>query len=53
MRYKSEQVHDMFKNELYGSLMSHHRFADDQVRAWLTAIANKSSTCLRDTNPRP
>ncbi len=38
-RCKSEQVHDVFKNEMHGSLMSHHRFVDNQVRAWLTAIA--------------
>ena len=38
-RGQSEQVHDLFKNEMYGSLMSHHRLVDNQVRAWLTAIA--------------
>lgn len=38
-RCKSEQVHDIFKNEMHGSLMSHHRMVDNQVRAWLTAIA--------------
>jgi len=38
-RCKSEQVHDIFKNEMNGSLMSHHRMVDNQVRAWLTAIA--------------
>lgn len=38
-RCKSEQVHDIFKNEMHGSLMSHHRMRDNQVRAWLTAIA--------------
>jgi Transposase DDE domain group 1 len=38
-RCKSEQVHDIFKNEMHGSLMSHHRMVDNQVRAWITAIA--------------
>jgi len=38
-RGQSEQVHDMFKNEMHGALMSHHRFVDNQVRAWLTAIS--------------
>ena len=39
LRCKSEQVHDLFKNEMHGALMSHHRLVDNQVRAWLTAIA--------------
>lgn len=38
-RGKSEQVHDIFKNEMNGSLMSHHRLQDNQVRAVLTALA--------------
>lgn len=38
-RCQSEQVNDIFKNELHGSLMSHHRMVDNQVRAWLTALA--------------
>ena len=38
-RCRSEQVHDIFKNEMHGSLMSHHRLVDNQVRAWLTALA--------------
>ena len=32
-RCKSEQVHDIFKNEMHGALMNHHRMVDDQVRA--------------------
>lgn len=38
-RCQSEQVHDIFKNEMRGDLMSHHRLVDNQVRAWLTALA--------------
>jgi len=38
-RGRSEQVHDLFKNEMHGALMSHHRLVHNQVRAWLTAIA--------------
>jgi hypothetical protein len=58
-RGASEQVHDVFKNELNGSLMSHHRIVDNQVRAWLTAIAKnfmlafESQTRGRQVPARP
>ena len=38
-RGRSEQAHDVFKNELHGDLMSHHRMVDNQVRGLLTALA--------------
>lgn len=38
-RGKSEQVNDVFKNELRGDLMSHHLMRSNQTRGLLTAIA--------------
>jgi hypothetical protein len=38
-RGQSEQVNDVFKNELRGDLMSHHRMRHNQVRGVLTALA--------------
>lgn len=38
-RGQSEQVNDVFKNELRGDLMSHHRMRHNQTRGLLTAIA--------------
>lgn len=38
-RGSSEQVNDVFKNELRGDLMSHRRLRRNQVRGLLTAIA--------------
>lgn len=38
-RGKSEQVNDIFKNELRGDLMSQRRMASNQTRGLLTAIA--------------
>lgn len=38
-RGASEQVNDVFKNELRGDLMSHHRMRSNQTRGLLTAIA--------------
>ena len=38
-RGRSEQVHDVFKNELRGDLMSHHRMRHNQTRGLLTALA--------------
>ena len=38
-RGKSEQVNDVFKNELRGDLMSHHKMRHNQTRGLLTSIA--------------
>lgn len=38
-RGKSEQVNDVFKNELRGDLMSHHKMQNNQTRGLLTSIA--------------
>lgn len=38
-RGKSEQVNDIFKNELRGDLMSHHLMRHNQTRGLLTSIA--------------
>lgn len=52
-RGRSEQVHDIFKNELHGSLMSHHRLIDNQVRAWLTALAKNLLLCFEFSTREP
>jgi hypothetical protein len=47
-RGKSEQVNDVFKNELRGDLMSHHRMRSNQTRAMLTALAQNLLVAFDD-----
>jgi len=47
-RGKSEQVNDVFKNELRGDLMSHHRMRSNQTRGLLTAIAQNLLVAFDD-----
>jgi hypothetical protein len=47
-RGKSEQVHDVFKNELRGDLMSHHRMRSNQTRGLLTALAQNLLVAFDD-----
>jgi hypothetical protein len=47
-RGKSEQVNDVFKNELRGDLMSHHRMRSNQTRGLLTAIAQNRLVAFDD-----
>lgn len=47
-RGASEQVHDVFKNELRGDLMSHHRMRSNQIRGHLTALAQNLLVAFDD-----
>jgi hypothetical protein len=52
-RGSSEQVNDVFKNELRGDLMSHRRLRRNQVRGHLTALAQNLVVAFeRATGPR-
>lgn len=51
-RGKSEQVNDVFKNELRGDLMSHHRMRSNQTRAMLTALAQNLLVSFDDATRR-
>lgn len=51
-RGKSEQVNDIFKNELRGDLMSHHRMRHNQTRGLLTCIAQNLLVAFDDATRR-